>query len=82
MAIEIGSKYKEVGTQLGLSYKKLENELDSGALEMKPASEKALKMLHIWKDSVAEECLTYSTLAAALEKNGLKRCADKYCYTT
>ena len=41
-----------------------------------------MRMLQIWKASVAEEDLTYSKLAAALEKNGLIRCADKYCYTT
>ena len=80
LAKHIGDMYKEVGVDLGLSFKELESELETGALAMKPASKKALKMLHIWKDS--EEDLTYSKLAAALEKNGLTRCADKYCYTT
>ena len=80
LAKHIGDMYKEVGVDLGLSFKELENELETGALAMKPASKKALKMLHIWKDS--EEDLTYSKLAAALEKNGFTRCADDLCYTT
>ena len=79
VAMDIGSKYKEVGVDLGLSYKRLENELDSGVLAMQPASKKAFKMLQLWKDSVAEEDSTYSKLAAALEKNDLNRCASMYC---
>ena len=79
VAMDIGSKYKEVGIELGLTYTLLNNELDTGAFMMFPASKKAFKMLQLWKDSVAEEDLTYSKLAAALEKNGLKRCASMYC---
>ena len=59
----------------------MEDKIDTVAASvMSPASEKAMKMLHLWKDSVAREDLTYSALAAALEKHGLKRCATEYCY--
>ena len=49
---------------------------------MKPASEKAMKMLHLWKCCSDEERFTYAVLAAALEKWGLKICAEQYCYTS
>ena len=43
-------------------------------------SNKAMKMLHLWRDSVSEEDCTYSVLAAALEKHGFLLYAHKYCY--
>ena len=60
----------------------MENELETGKYEMKPANMKAMKMLHLWKASVTAEEFTYAVLAAALEKYGLKRYAEKYCYIT
>ena len=49
---------------------------------MLKGSEKALRMLQLWRDSVHENDFTYSVLAAALEKHGFLRCALKYCYAT
>ena len=43
-------------------------------------SKKAMKMFHLWRDSVGEDKFTYSVLAAALEKQGFLLCAQKYCY--
>ena len=82
MSKDIGDKYGGVGIDLGVAYQTLRNELETEQFNMHPANEKAMRMLQIWKASVAEEDLTYSKLAAALEKNGLKRCANKYCYST
>ena len=88
LAVEIGSKYEEVGIYLGLTYKMMKEKLETDAFLKLTASmeasssEKALMMLQLWKDSVAEEDLTYSKLAAALEKNHFNHCAHKYCYTT
>ena len=82
MAENIGDKCMQVGINLGLAYQKLQNELETVQFNTLPVNNKAMKMLQLWKDSVAEEDLTYSKLAAALEKNGLTHCADKYCYTT
>ena len=81
--MDIGDKYMNVGIELGLSYRILKDKIDSVATSAtSPASQKAMTMLQVWKDSVAEEDLTYSKLASALEKHGLKCCADKYCYET
>ena len=59
----------------------LTNELETGEMRMLQGSRKALKMLQLWRKSVTEDDLTYSVLATALEKNGFRHCADKYCYT-
>ena len=76
----IGKKYSDIGYELGLGYDCLENELETGIYEMKPADKKAMKMLQLWKKSATKE-FTYAVLAAALEKWELKSCAEKYCYT-
>ena len=80
MSEDIAEKYMQVGIDLGLAYQKLHIELETVQLNTLPVNNKAMKMLHLWKDNTPEGDLTYSALAAALEKNGLKRCADKYCY--
>ena len=80
LSLEIHNKYKEVGIALGLQYKVLTNELESGVMLMGKDSNKAMKMLHLWRDSVSEDDFTYSVLAAALEKQGFLLCAQKYCY--
>ena len=80
LSLDIHHKYKEVGIALGLQYKVLTNELESGVMLMGKDSDKAMKMLHLWRDSVSKEDCTYSVLAAALEKQGFLRCAQKYCY--
>ena len=77
---DIGEKYDQIGIALGLKYKDLENELDTGEFKMKSAYKKAMKMLHLWGQSATEKEFTYAVLAAALEKKGLRHCADKYCY--
>ena len=77
---EIGDKYLKIGLELKLTYKSLTNALDTGVFQMKPANEKAMKMLHLWKESATEETFTYAVLAAALEKYGLKSCAEEHCY--
>ena len=79
---EILDKYLSIGIELGLPYKVLSEELETGVFTMKPTREKAMKMLQLWRDSVGEERCTYSVLSAALEKHGLRRCAHKYCYTS
>ena len=81
LAHDIQDKYMEIGTELGLEYKVLTNELETGKFTMLQGNKKAMKMLQLWRDSVAEDDLTYSVLAAALEKHGFLRCAHKYCYS-
>ena len=78
----IFDKYTEIGIDLGLKGNVLTNELETGEFKMLKGSRKALKMLQLWQQSVPEDDCTYSVLAAALEKNGHRNCADKYCYTT
>ena len=80
LAVDIADKYTEIGIELGLEDKVLENELESGRFMMLTGSKKALKMLQLWRQSVYERNLTYKVLAAALEKHGKGNCADKYCY--
>ena len=82
LAIHIGTKYKEVGVNLGLSYTKMDNEVDTPLLMQSSPSKRAVKMLQLWKDSVAEREFTYAKLATALVDNGLKRYADIHCYIT
>ena len=81
IADEIYNKYTNIGIELGLTFSVLENELETGVIGMLQGSKKALKMLHLWRNSVKKDDLTYSVLAAALEKHGFGHCADKYCYT-
>ena len=69
---DIGEKYDQIGIALGLKYKHLENELETGEFKMKSAYKKAMKMLHLWKESATKEECTYDVLAAALEKIGFK----------
>ena len=82
LALDICKKYMEVGIELGLEGIVLENELETGGFQMLKGSRKALKMLQLWQQSVAEDSFTYSVLAAALEKHGCRACAHKYCYTS
>ena len=79
---DIGKNYSDIGYELGLTFNVMENELETGIYEMKPAPMKAMKMLQLWKESVTQEKFTYAVLADALEEKGLKRYAEKYCYTT
>ena len=78
----IFDKYTEIGIDLGLKISVLTNELETGEVRMLKGSRKALKMLQLWQQSVTKGEFTYSVLAAALEKNGHRNCAYKYCYTT
>ena len=82
IAKHVIERYTEVGIQLGLKGEVLTNELETGEFRMLKGSRKALKMLQLWRQSVTEDEFSYSVLAAALEKEGFKNCADKYCYTT
>ena len=82
LSTDIGDSYMDIGIVLGLKYKKLYDELETGEYKWKRGSEKAMKMLQLWKESVTEEKCTYAVLAAALEQKDLKHCADQYCYTT
>ena len=81
LALEICNKYTEIGIELGLEGIVLTNELETGEFKMLKGSRKALKMLQLWQQSVAEDSFTYSVLAAALEKHGCRACSHKYCYT-
>ena len=72
----------KIGVALGLQYKDLWDELETGIVKMWKGSDKALKMLQLWKKYVTEDDFTYSVLAAALEKHGFYDCALKYCYTS
>ena len=78
----IYDKYTEIGIELGLDYRVLRNELETGEFTMHQGSKKALKMLQLWRNSVKEDNFTYAVLAAALEKHGFGHCANKYCYTS
>ena len=77
----IYDKYTKIGTELGLEYKYLRDELETGKYTMLQGSEKAAKMLQLWRESVSKDDCTYSVLAAALIKHGFQRCAYEYCYT-
>ena len=77
LALVIHDKFMEVGLELGLEYQTLCNELEV----MKKGSDKAMKMLQLWKQSIIGDNFTYSVLAIALEKNGLQQAAHKFCYT-
>ena len=74
LALEISENYKEIGVELGLKYKYLNDELETGKFMITKDSEKAMKMLKLWEQSVSEDDFTYSALATALEKRGLQRC--------
>ena len=82
IAKQIYQRYTGVGIQLGLTYEYLDNELETGEIKLRPGSTKALRMLHLWKESVTEEECTYSMLAAALKSEEYKKCAYEHCYTT
>ena len=73
LALDISKKYKEIGFELGLKYEYLNDELETGKFMIMKDSEKAMKMLKLWEQSVSEDDFTYSTLATALEKRGLQR---------
>lgn len=82
MAMDISDRYEEVGLELGLPYKVMRSELESGPFMMMQGHKKATRMLHLWREGQGEDGCTYKALAAALEKRGLQRCAHDYCYTT
>ena len=82
LAAHIYTKYMKIGIELGLKSRVLEDELETGRFGSLQGSEKALKMLQLWQNDVTEDDLTYSVLAAALEKHGFRRFADTYCYTS
>ena len=73
----IHEKYIQIGVELGLEYQILCDELEV----IKKGSEKAMKMLQLWRQSVDRDHFTYSELATALEKHGHKQAAHKFCYT-
>ena len=79
LSIEISEKYHQIGIELGLQSKVLTDELETGIFKMLKGSEKALRMLQLWRDSAHEDKCTYSVLAAALEKHGFQRCALHCC---
>ena len=76
IALDISDKFMTVGVELGLKYKVLKDELET----LGKGSSKAMKMLHLWRDSISEDDCTYSALAAALKMCRLHRFAYKYCY--
>ena len=80
ISLHICDKYMQIGLELGLSIEVLTSELETGIFVLLQGKRKALKMLQLWRDSVGEDKFTYSVLAAALEKHGLRRCAHQYCY--
>ena len=82
MSIEICEKYFDIGIELGLASEVLINDLETGDVKTMQGKMKAVRMLLLWQQSVAEEDFTYSKLAAALENHGFQRCAHKYCYTS
>ena len=77
LAVEISENYKEIGVELGLKYKYLNDELETGIFVTKRGSEKAMKMLQLWEQTVSEYDFTYSALATALKKCGLQHCIQK-----
>ena len=77
LAVEISENYKEIGIELGLKYKYLNDELETWIFMTKRGSEKAMKMLQLWKKTVSEDDFTYSALATALEKFGFQHCIQK-----
>ena len=79
LAVDVSRDVIAIGVELGLPYKVLWNELETGKSEMWKGSDKALKMLHLWRNSVPKDDCTYSRLAAALEKRGFHDAALKYC---
>ena len=81
LALVICNKYMEIGIELGLEGIVLTNELETGEFKMLPGNRKALKMLQLWQQSVAEDSFTYSVLAAALKKHRCRACAHQYCYS-
>ena len=80
LSLHICDKYMQIGIELGLSIEVLTSELETGTLMILQGRRKALKMLTLWRDSVGEHECTYSVLAAALEKHGLRLYAQQYCY--
>ena len=80
LSVHIGKNYDKIGYELGLTHDVVHNALETGVFQMYSADKKAMKMLQLWKKSATEENFTYAVLAAALEKKGLTRCAEKYCY--
>ena len=77
LALVIHDNFMDIGLELGLEYQTLCNELESE----KKRSDKAMKMLQLWKQSTIGDNFTYSVLATALEKHGHERAAHKFCYT-
>ena len=55
LSTDIGDSYMDIEIVLGLKYKKLYDELETGEYKSKRGSEKAMKMLQLWKESVTEE---------------------------
>ena len=83
LAFYISEKYEVIGVELGLNYKSLCNELETGKYAMSKGNEKAMKMLQMWQESIRhdEDHFTYSVLATALEKYGFHNAACRFCYT-
>ena len=82
LAVDICDKYMELGIELGLQSNVLRKELETGGLQQQQGNKKALRMFELWHKSVAKDDFTYSSLAAALIKQGFKFCAHKHCFTS
>ena len=82
IANAVGSKYTELGLQLGLNYNWIQSNVENKA-NMTKDNLKALCVLHGWRARAGEE-FTYSELARALEVEevGLRSVACQVCYAT
>ena len=82
IADAVGSKYTELGIQLGLYYKWIQSNVENKS-SMTKDNLKALGVLHEWKARTDEE-FGFAELAKALEAKeiGLKRVAMEICYDT
>ena len=80
LAPHVYPMYMEIGIELGLKARVLKDKLETGGFASLQGSKKALEMFQLWQQSITEDDLTYSVLAAALEKHGFQCCAHKYCY--
>ena len=82
VADAVGSKYTELGIELGLHYKWIQSNIENKA-SMTRDNLKALCILHEWRSRAGEE-FSYSELAKVLEADqiGLRSVANQICYTT
>ena len=81
IADAVGSKYTELGIELGLNYKWIQSNVENKA-SMNRDNLKALHILHEWRMRAGPE-FSYVELAKALEADqiGLRSVAVDVCYT-